>query len=187
MTTLKTERLILRPWTDNDREPFFILNSDPVAMEYFEKPLSREESDTAVDRIMKHFEEKGFGLWVMESKETGEFIGTTGIFIPYFEAAYTPCVEIGWRMGVKYWGQGLVSEAARASLKYGFENVETEEIVAVTVPTNFRSRAVMDRLGMTHDPKADFDHPRVSDGHKYKRHVLYRLKKTEWLKSLKPN
>ena len=177
IASLETERLILRQWRPADREPFARLNADPAVMEFFPACLSRAESDQGVDRIEKHFRERGFGLFAAELRRDGTFIGFIGLNVPRFVAHFTPCVEIGWRLAAAYWGQGLATEGARATLRHGFESLALDEIVAFTVPGNVRSRRVMEKLGMTHDPADDFDHPGLAEGHPMRRHVLYRLRR----------
>jgi RimJ/RimL family protein N-acetyltransferase len=172
---IETERLLLRPWRDDDRDPFYGITSDPRVMEFFPSILSREESDALVDRCQAHYDEYGFTFWAAELKETGALIGFLGLARTPFEAHFTPCVEIGWRLGFEHWNRGLATEGARAALGYGFERLRLAEIVAFTVPANVRSRRVMEKLGMTHDPADDFDHPRLPEGHPLRRHVLYRI------------
>jgi RimJ/RimL family protein N-acetyltransferase len=174
---LRAERLLLRRWRDSDREPFAALNADPLVMEHFPTLLTREESDRMVDRIELHFQEHGFGLWAVELPEKVPFIGFVGLAIPRFEASFTPCVEIGWRLATPYWGQGFATEAAQAAAAFGFEQLRLEEILSFTAVANHRSRRVMERIGMTHDPADDFDHPLLPAGHHLRRHVLYRLKR----------
>ncbi|HWX42410.1 MAG TPA: GNAT family N-acetyltransferase [Blastocatellia bacterium] len=176
ISELHTQRLILRPWRQSDREPFARMNADPAVMEFFPACLSRAESDQAVDWIEAHFRQHGFGILAVELRSEHAFIGFTGLSVPRFEAHFTPCVEIGWRLAKAYWGKGLATEGARAAVEYGFETVGLDEIVSFTVPANVRSRAVMEKLGMTHDPSDDFDHPSLAEGHPLCRHVLYRLK-----------
>jgi RimJ/RimL family protein N-acetyltransferase len=176
ISELHTQRLILRAWRQSDREPFARMNADPAVMEFFPACLSRSESDAAVDWIEDHFRQHGFGIFAVELRAEQAFIGFTGQSVPRFEAHFTPCVEIGWRLAKAYWGQGLATEAARAAVRYGFEVVGLDQIVSFTVPANVRSRAVMEKLGMTHDPSDDFDHPSLAEGHPLRRHVLYRLK-----------
>jgi RimJ/RimL family protein N-acetyltransferase len=171
---IRTERTLLRRWHQADREPFAEMNADPEVMEYFPSVLSREESEAAVDWIAAHFERHGFGLWALEVPGVTPFAGFVGLAVPFFETAFTPCVEIGWRLAQPYWGQGYATEAARAALAFGFEEVHLQEVVSFTVPANVRSRRVMEKLGMTHDPRDDFEHPRVPEGHPLRRHVLYR-------------
>lgn len=176
---LTTERLILRPWREADREAFAAMNLDPIVMEHFPSVLSRHESDALVDRILDHFAQHGLGLSAAELRESREFIGYIGLAIPQFEAAFTPCVEIGWRLARAHWGRGLATEGARTSVQFAFDRLELRELVSFTVPANVRSRRVMEKLGMTHDARDDFDHPSIVEGHPLRRHVLYRLKRED--------
>ena len=130
---IETKRLLLRGWRDADREPFARMNADPRVMEYQPALLTRPESDALVDRIEAHFAEHGFGLWAAELQATGEFVGYVGLAVPRFEAHFTPCVEIGWRLAAEYWGQGLATEGARAALRDGFDELGLNEIGAVTI------------------------------------------------------
>ena len=172
---METPRLLLRPWRDSDREPFARMCADPRVMEHFLKCLTRAESDALIDRGMAKFQREGFSLAATELKETGEFIGFIGLSVPAFEAHFTPCVEIGWRLAAEYWGRGYATEGAQACLRFGFEELGLKEIVSFTVVGNIRSRRVMEKLGMTHDPAEDFDHPGLPEGHRLRRHVLYRI------------
>lgn len=171
-----TDRLVLRPWRDEDRDPFAALNADARVMEFFPAPLGRAESDAAVERIRAHFVHHGFGLWAVEAREGCPFIGFVGLDVPTFEAAFTPCGEIGWRLAFEHWGRGYATEVARAALRFGFGRLGLGEIVSFTVPANRRSRAVMERIGMTRSPDGDFLHPRVPEGHPLRPHVLYRIR-----------
>ena len=168
----------LRRWRPEDVEPFAALNADPEVMEHFPSTLSREETIAAVGRVEKHFEERGYGFWAVEAPGQAPFIGFIGLAVVPFEAFFTPCVEIGWRLARPWWGRGLATEGARAALACGFERLGMEEIVAFTVPGNIRSRRVMETLGMRH--AGDFEHPRIEPGHPLRRHVLYRLSRAEW-------
>jgi RimJ/RimL family protein N-acetyltransferase len=159
----------------HDREPFARLNNDARVMEYFPSPLTRAESDALASRIETHFRAYGFGLWAVELRESGVFIGFAGLSIPAFQAPFTPCVEIGWRLAAEYWGRGLATEAARASVRYAFDTLNLAELLSFTAPANTRSRRVMEKIGMTHNPADDFDHPNLPQGHPLRRHVLYRL------------
>lgn len=174
--TLKTDRLLLRPWRDEDLDPFAALNADPRVMEFLPKLLDREESDALAARIRDHFARRGFGLWALEARGIADFIGFVGLSVPSFEAHFTPCVEVGWRLAFEHWGTGYATEAAREALRYGFEVLGLSEIVSFTAPENARSRAVMERLGMTRSPDDDFQHPALPDGHRLKAHVLYRAR-----------
>src|SRR3954447_6688640 len=180
LAQIQTDRLILRRWQDADREPFARMNADPEVMEHFPAQLSREESDGLIDKIEAHFESRGFGAWAAELRAEGEFIGFIGLAVPRFQAAFTPAVEIGWRLDAAHWGSGLASEGARAVVRHAFEVVGLEELVSFTVPANVRSRRVMEKLGMTRDPRDDFDHPDLLAGHPMQRHVLYRLRRAAW-------
>jgi RimJ/RimL family protein N-acetyltransferase len=131
-----------------------------------------------VRRIEKHFEDRGFGLWAVELPGRATFIGFIGLAVPSFDASFTPCVEIGWRLARPWWEQGLATEGARAALAYGFERLGLPEIVSFTVPANVRSRRVMEKLGMKYSE--DFEHPRIEAGDPRRRHVLYRLARAEW-------
>lgn len=178
---LETERLLLREWRDEDGPPFAAVNADPGVMEHFRGTLDQSESDALVGRIAAHWTTDGHGLWAVERKADGRFIGFVGLTRPTFEAAFTPCVEIGWRLAPEAWGHGFATEAARAALRFGFERLQLDEIVSFTVPANTRSRAVMERIGMARDPADDFQHPGLPDDHPLREHVLYRLPRHEWL------
>lgn len=177
---LTTVRLRLRGWRDDDREPFAALNADPEVMEHFPTTLTRATSDMLIDMTTDGWAANGFGLWAVERAEDGRFLGFTGLSRPSFEAPFTPAVEVGWRLARQAWGHGYATEAALASLDFGFETVGLEEIVSFTVPANVRSRAVMERIGMRSDPGDDFDHPKLPAGHPLRRHVLYRLSRADW-------
>jgi RimJ/RimL family protein N-acetyltransferase len=172
--TIDTPRLILRDWRPEDLPAFAAMNADPRVMEFFPKPLDRAESDARVAKIGDHFARHGFGLWAVEVRDVAGFIGFVGLSVPQFEAHFTPCVEVGWRLAFEHWGLGYATEAARAALDFGFQCLALEEIVSFTVPANRRSRAVMERIGMTRNPADDFDHPTLPEGHPLRRHVLYR-------------
>jgi ribosomal-protein-alanine N-acetyltransferase len=174
---LDTPRLRLRAWRDEDLVPFAAMNADPRVMEHFPNPLTPAESDAMAARIRAHLQERGFGLWAVEVRGGPAFIGFIGLVVPRFEAHFTPCVEIGWRLGADHWGRGYAIEGARTAAAFGFESLGLAEIVSMTVPANARSRRVMERLGMHRDPAEDFDHPSLPQGHPLRRHVLYRLRR----------
>jgi ribosomal-protein-alanine N-acetyltransferase len=178
--SLRTARLALRPWRDSDLDPFAAMSADPEVMELLMGTRSRTESDAIVSRWRAHFETYGFGYWAVELPGEAAFIGVAGLgHIPY-EAHFTPSVELGWRLARRHWGLGYATEAAVAAIEFGFERLDLAAIVATTTPMNHRSRAVMDRLGMTYDPSDDFDHPRIPPGHRLHRHVLYRIGRDAW-------
>jgi RimJ/RimL family protein N-acetyltransferase len=172
---LHGERVLLREWVPDDLRPFAALNADPRVMEYYPSPLTRAQSDAFVrERIVPQFAGLGFGLWAVEVPDVAPFVGYVGLDVPRFEADFTPCVEIGWRLAFTHWGKGYATEAARVAIAFGFAEAELEEIVSFTVPENHRSIAVMRRLGM--DYVGDFDHPNLPAAHPLRRHVLYRLR-----------
>jgi ribosomal-protein-alanine N-acetyltransferase len=169
---------VLRRWRDEDLEPFAAMGADPEVMEHFPSRLSRAESDAAAARIRAHFDREGFGLWAVEVPGVAPFIGFTGLARPSF----MPVVEIGWRLARPFWGAGYATEAARASLAWGFTNVQVDEIVAFVRPGNVRSKNVMERIGMKRDRSADFDHPLIPEGHS-RLHFLYRISRESWSKT----
>jgi len=177
---LRTERLLLRPWCDDDLPAFAALNADPRVMEFFPARLDRGESDAMVTRIADHFARHGFGLWAIEVPGVTHFAGFVGLVVPQFETHFTPCVEIGWRLAREHWQQGYASEGARAALRFAFSELRLDEIVAMTAVANTRSRRVMERLQMSRNPADDFDHPKVAEGDPLRRHVLYRLSRADW-------
>lgn len=175
--TLVTDRLLLRPWRSDDIGAFAALNADPRVMAHFPALLTQAESDAAAARVAAHIARHGFGLWVVEVPGVAPFIGTVGLMIPGFQVPFTacdPCVEIGWRLAHQFWNRGYATEAARAVMASGFETLGLDEIVSFTTSDNERSWRVMERLGMTRDPREDFDHPALPVGHPQRRHVLYR-------------
>lgn len=182
MHTLKTERLLLRQWLPEDAAPFAELNADPQVMEHFPARLSAAESDTAMARYRQSIVEQGWGFWAAQELTTGQFIGFVGLNRPRFEAAFTPCVEIGWRLQRSAWGQGYASEAARACLQFGFGTLKLTEIVSITFRGNLRSQRVMQRIGMSRDLAGDFLHPLLAPEHPITPHVLYRLTLADWQK-----
>jgi RimJ/RimL family protein N-acetyltransferase len=182
---LETSRLLLRKWDmDSDLLPFTAIVQDPSVMEYY-PALGDEEWAKGIIKVHnEQLDKNGLGLLACVLKSTREFIGYTGLMVPGFQAHFTPCVEIGWRLAHHAWGKGYATEAAQAALTYGFTQRKLEEIVSFTVPQNLRSRRVMEKLGMTHDEQENFAHPRLPKEHPLSIHVLYRLKKADWEKNL---
>jgi RimJ/RimL family protein N-acetyltransferase len=168
---LSTERLGLRHWIPDDEEPFIRMNQDPAVMEFFPRILSRDESIAMIGRIRAFFAENGYGLFAVELKATGEFIGFTGFAAPTFESFFTPCIEIGWRLRKEVWGKGYAPEAARACLQYGFDVLRLIKIFSFTARVNTRSQRVMQKIGM--QPLGEFEHPRLEEGHPLRGHVFY--------------
>ena len=168
---LSSGRVCLRQWRDDDLDAFAAMNADGRVIEFFRRCLSRAESDAMVGHIRDSFSKRGFGLWAIEVPGVAPF----GLAVPGFSAHFTPCVEIGWRLAFAYRGHGYATEAARLALSYGFGTLALTEVVSFTSATNQGSRAVMERLGMRHDPADDFDHPAIAEGHPLRSQVLYRL------------
>jgi RimJ/RimL family protein N-acetyltransferase len=179
MTTLRTSRLILRPFAEDDRTPFAALNAHAVVMADFPKLLSRAESNAIIDASEKKRERTGFGFSAVTSLD-GEFLGMCGLNVPGFVAPFTPCVEIGWRFTRGAWGSGYASEAARAWLAYGFDEKALREIVSFTAVTNMRLEALMRRIGMIRDAAGDFLHSSLAPDHRLAPHVLYRIEKVHF-------
>ena len=173
---ITTPRLRLRLWRPGDLAPFAAMNADPRVMEFYPNVLTALESDALALRIQQSFSNRGFGLWALEIPGIAEFAGFVGLSVPRFEAAFTPCVEIGWRLGTRFWGNGYASEAARAVLTHGFGTLGLTEIVSFTATQNLRSQAVMRRIGMERRPELDFEHPVLSVGHRLRQHVFYRVR-----------
>jgi RimJ/RimL family protein N-acetyltransferase len=171
---LQTSRLHLRDWRGSDLPAHAAMNADPQVTEFL-PALNRAESDQRVARIREHFNLHGFGQWAVELIDGETFIGSVGLSVASFPAHFTPCVEVGWRLAYEHWGRGYATEAATAAIEFGFETLKLDEIVSFTVPENLRSRRVMERLGMTCSEADDFEHPLLAEGHRLRRHVLYRL------------
>lgn len=155
-------------------------------MEHFPAPLSRQQSDELVEGIEAGFEENGFGLWALELRDGGEFIGFAGLAVPAFEAHFTPAVEVGWRLVRSAWGNGYATEAGEAALGFGFGEAGLSEIVSFATVANDRSRAIMERLGMSRDPAEDFNHPGLPRGHRLSPHVLYRIMSSDFQRRSRP-
>lgn len=176
MIQLETDRLILREWNPEDREPFARMNADAMVMEFLPRLLDPPASDKLVERFKAHFKRHGYGPFALELKETGEFMGFVGLRQVEFDAPFTPAVEIAWRLSYDFWGKGYATEAAQRVLQYGFEDLKLKEIVSFTVHDNSRTLHIMEKIGMKRDEKGDFDYPGLAKGHPLGRFVLYRLK-----------
>ena len=178
----ETPRLILRDWSENDLGPFARMNADPRVMEFFPHPLDDRQTRDFYQRIRTEIDRQGYGLWALEDKQDGRFIGFTGFHAVGFEAFFTPAIEIGWRLCHDVWGQGLASEAAAACLSYGEQVLGLHEICSFTTVVNRRSQRVMQKIGM--ERIAEFDHPRLPIEHPLSRHVLYRVVLTHGISTL---
>ena len=173
-TVIQTARLRLRPWCEEDKAPFRALNADPRVMAFFPSLLSPSQSDALAERCQTFIEVQGWGFWAVECKATQAFLGFVGLHAQPDALPFSPCVEIGWRLAHQYWGRGYAIEAATGALRFGFDRLQLQEIVAFTAVGNVRSRAVMRRLGMREDGSG-FDHPALPEGHPLRRHCLYRI------------
>lgn len=182
--SLTTDRLLLRRWTRADRAPFAGINADPEVMAYRYAPLSRRQSDELIDHEESNFERRRFGLWAVERRRDRRLLGFTGLATSDFGAPFCPAVDVGWQLARDAWGYGYATEGARAALAFAFDELGLPEVVAHTTRRNERSRAVMRRLGMTHDPADDFDGPWYPPGHPHRRFVLYRLSSSDWRASV---
>ena len=179
MRAIETPNLRLRQWRDEDFAPFAALNADPQVMAHFPALLNRSESDALAVRCRELIDARGWGFWATEIKASGEFIGFVGLHTPIAELPFSPCVEIGWRLARPFWQKGYASEAARATLRFGFNDLALAEIVTYTSLGNQRSQAVMEKLGM-HRTAENFQHPALPVDHPLREHCLYRLARSAW-------
>jgi RimJ/RimL family protein N-acetyltransferase len=179
-TTLTSERLILRPWREDDLDALAQLCADPEVMAHFPAVLDHAGSAELLGKLMAHQAEHGFTFWCLERREDGAVIGFTGLARVGFAAPFVPAVETGWRLARPFWDQGYALDAARRSLQFAFEELELSEVVAFTVPGNVRSWGLMERLGMRRDPADDFEHPGLPVGHPLRAHWLYRIDREDW-------
>ncbi len=176
---LRTERCLLRQWRSDDLAPWRAMNADPDVRRHFPSVLGGEQANAEAQRCRDAIAERGWGMWALEVPGVFDFAGFVGLAIPGYEAPWMPAVEIGWRLRQDAWGQGFATEAARAALRFAFNELKLAQVVALTVPGNTSSRRVMEKLGMAYSPADDFDHPRVADGHPLRRHLLYRLQRPQ--------
>jgi len=181
MKILETDRLILRTWVDEDLEQMLAINQDPKVMEYFPSLQDLEMTKNFIDKVNAHFENHGYSLYATVRKDTGEFIGFIGLFTPEFESHFTPAIEIGWRLSSNHWGQSFATEGAKAVLDYAFRELKIPEIVSFSATGNAKSIRVMQKIGLKHNEADDFYHPKLDDTSLLKRHVLYRLTRTQYL------
>lgn len=181
---LQTDRLLLRSWKKDDVEPFARINSDPMVMEYMPRILTPDDTRQLIGRFEEHIKKHGYGMFAVEERKTGEFLGTVGICNVRFDAPFTPAVEIAWRLDYGCWGKGYATEAAQSVIDFGFNELVLNEIVSFTIFDNERSMRVMEKLGMTRDKKGDFFYPRLPKDHPLAKHCLYRISKSAYLKSV---
>lgn len=171
MNYFESERLLFRDWKESDLEMFQKLNRDPLVMRYFPKTLTEAETALFYKRIREEFKRLGLGLYAVEVKESGQFIGYIGFHEASFPSPFTPCIEIGWRLSSSAWGKGYATEGARACLAYGFRELNLSEVYSFTAKINHPSENVMRKIGMT--KIMEFDHPSILKSSPLKKHVLY--------------
>lgn len=176
---LETPRLRLLVWQERHVAPFAALNADPEVMRYFPSTQDETQTRASVEAWQGQFAERGWSNWAVETRATGEFIGFVGLSVPRRALPFSPCVEVGWRLARRFWGQGYATEAARAALAAGFGTIGLDEIVSFTALGNLPSRAVMERIGLR-DTGRDFEHPALPEGHPLRRHCLYALSRAHW-------
>jgi RimJ/RimL family protein N-acetyltransferase len=170
---IETDRLILRTWKAEDAEPYYHINQDLKVIEFLPGPMSMQKVEDFIAAENLQFEKMGYTLWAVEEKEMGKLMGFIGLNSPEWKSHFTPCVEIGWRLGSPYWNKGFATEGAKAVLEYGFNQLGLSEIVSFTVPENIASLRVMEKIGMKRD--GDFSHPKLPLDHKLSKHVLYKI------------
>lgn len=181
MNILETPRLILRTWQEADLEPMALIDQDKKVCQFLPGIGSKSATKAGIERIIAHYKEKGFSLYAVELKSTGELIGFLGLMTPSFEAHFIPAVEIGWRLSSTHWNQGYATEGAKAVLDYAFTSLNLPEVVSFTAVNNQASRRVMEKIGLHHNTKDDFDHPKLEPNSPLRRHVLYRLSRADYL------
>lgn len=176
---IETERLTLRQWRASDFATFAQINSDREVMKYFPKLMTTAESNALARKLQSLISDRGWGLWAVEERQRGAFIGFVGLHEAPVELAFSPCVEIGWRLGAEHWGRGYATEAARAALKHAFVELDVAEVCSFTSATNYRSRAVMERLNMV-NTNQNFFHPGIALDSPLSDHVLYKITRMGW-------
>lgn len=177
MYIFETERLGFRQWLDRDIEPFSRLNADPEVMEFFPSTQSTEQSVAFIERAKKFIDEHSYGLWAVDEKASGAFIGFIGLTNANFESPFTPCIEIGWRLLKEFWNKGYATEGAKACLEFGFKTAGIPVINSFTAVTNLKSERVMQKIGMKFI--GNFEHPNVAEGHVLRPHVLYTIERPD--------
>ena len=176
--TIETCRLILRGWRDSDIEPWVAMNADPRVMEFFPHLYDRAMAENFAALARADLDRDGFGWWVVEEKNGSLFVGVISLQAVQFESHFTPANEIGWRFVFDKWGRGYATEGATAALDFAFSRLGWHEVIAMTSALNVRSQRVMERLGMTRNTADDFDHPHIPEGHRLRRHVVFRIRRS---------
>jgi RimJ/RimL family protein N-acetyltransferase len=172
---LETERLLLRAWNDEDADAYWRLNQDARVTEFLPPSLTMEQAKEFIAKQNNAYQKHGYMLFAAELMETGELMGFIGLHYVDWGAEFTPCTEIGWRLGSRHWGKGYATEGAKAVLAFGFNTCGLTRIVSFTVPENVRSIRVMEKIGMKRDFNGDFAHPKLPADHPLSKHVRYVL------------
>ncbi len=180
---VETARLILRTWEEADFESMAAIDQDPKVCEFLPELGTFEATAASISQIKNHYAQHGFSKYAVELKSNHELIGFVGLSFTPFDAPFTPCVEIGWRLASRYWSQGYATEAAKAVLHYAFTTLALDEIVSFAVTTNFASRRVMEKIGLRYCADEEFEHPKLEKNHPLSKHVLYRQSKMDYLKN----
>jgi RimJ/RimL family protein N-acetyltransferase len=173
----KSERLGFRNWTNDDLEEFAKLNSDKAVMEHFPEILSKKEVGKFIDRLKKHYAHNGFTYYATEILETKELIGMIGLAFQEYKTNFTPAIDIGWRLKRKAWGKGYATEGANRCLKYAFDELGINKIIAVCTIKNKKSENVMKKIGMT--KIGEFNHPEMKKHPAYEKHFCYEITKKQ--------
>ncbi|MDR5806663.1 GNAT family N-acetyltransferase [Caballeronia sp. LZ001] len=178
---IESERLILRPWKNADRQPFADISADEGVIEHLLPLTAHDAYHTWIDRQIENQQKHRMCFWAVEAKQDGAFVGAVGLLPVTYRAHFTPAVEVGWRVARPFWGLGYAPEAAAAAIRFGFESLQLPKIVCNAGSANEKSMRVMSKLGMLRDLNGDFDHPLVPEGNPLRRQVLYRLTRSRWL------
>ena len=171
---IETERLLLRLWQDEDALSYYEMNQDPRVLEFLPGHMTLDEVKIFIHRMNQQFYLKSYTLFAAELIECGTLAGFVGLNEVTFKEAFTPAVEIAWRLGAGFWGKGYATEAAKAVLEYGLKVLDLRSVVAFSVPENKRSLRVMEKIGLCRDYRGDFSHPSLPVSHRLSRHCLYR-------------
>lgn len=175
ISEIRTARLLLRRWCDDDLEQVVEMNSDPKVMEFIGPPLNEDQSKAMMERARESWEQRGYGRFAVEVLASGSVIGFVGLAQTRIDAHFAPAVEIGWRLSTEYWGHGYATEGAIAVRDFAFEELGLPEIVSFTSKNNLRSRRVMEKIGLLRNPLDDFEHPNSSLDNTLRDNVLYRV------------
>ena len=173
---LETSRLLLRQWREADREPWVAMCADPDVMRTLGGVVERERALADAEMLQARLERDGYGWWVVEVDDVTPFAGLIALQDVPFEAAFTPALEVCWRLRRDCWGKGFATEGAAVALDFAFFGLDKDEVVASTAVVNAPSQRVMERLGMRRDLSGDFEHPSL--GGVLGPHALYRKKRT---------